>query len=139
VKVEAGASGWPDGRLVVRTFGHDLEVDTKGEDGPPPMALLLTSLGGCHVAILKHVLRLMKIEWDEIELGMEAEETEVEPKVYTDIHLAYEITGVDLDEKKLQRAVALAEKYCSISVMLHSAGVKVTHEVQVREVPLRTA
>lgn len=70
---------------------------------------------------------------------MEAEETEVEPKVYTDIHLAYEITGVDLDERKLQRAVALAEKYCSISVMLHSAGVKVTHVVQAREVPLRTA
>ncbi|MEE9592287.1 MAG: OsmC family protein [Thermoplasmata archaeon] len=133
MKVEAGASGWPDGRLVVRTFGHDLEVDTKGEDGPPPMALLLTSLGGCHVAILKHVLRLMKIEWDEIELDMEAEETEVEPKVYTDIRLAYEITGAGLDEKKLQRAVALAEKYCSVSVMLEKAGVNVTLDVRVIE------
>ncbi|MFQ5908699.1 MAG: OsmC family protein [Thermoplasmata archaeon] len=133
MKVKAGASGWSDGRLVVRTFGHDLEVDTKGKEGPPPMALLLTSLGGCHVAILKHVLRLMKIDWEEIELDLEAEETKVEPKVYTDIHLAYEITGTDLDERKLQRAVALAEKYCSVSVMLEDAGVNVTLDVRAIE------
>ncbi|MFQ5920143.1 MAG: OsmC family protein [Thermoplasmata archaeon] len=133
MKVNAGASGWPDGRLEVRTFGHELEVDTKGEDGPPPMALLLTSLAGCHVAILKHVLRLMKIGWDEIQLDVEAEETEVEPKVYTDIHLDYEIRGAGLESRKLLRAVNLAEKYCSVSVMLHDAGVHTTLDVRAIE------
>ncbi len=51
------------------------------------MALVLTSLGGCRVALLRHVLRLMKIEWGEILFRVEAEETETEPKVYTQIHL----------------------------------------------------
>lgn len=135
MKVNAGASSWPDGRLEVRTFGHELEVDTKGQVGPPPMALLLTSLAGCHVAILKHVLRRMKIAWDEIQLVLEAEESEEEPKVYTDIHLAYAITGAALEVRKLRRAVDLAEKYCSVSVMLHTAGVHMTHGVRAIDPP----
>lgn len=135
MRVKAEASGWPDGRMEVRTFGHQLEVDTKGKEGPPPITLLLTSLGGCHVALLKHVLRLMKIEWKEIQLEVEAEETQTEPRVYTDIHLACTIEGLGLDAEKLGRAVTLAEKYCSVSVMLHSAGVNITHDVRVLEAP----
>ncbi len=119
--------------MEVRTFGHALEVDTRGKAGPPPMALVLTSLGGCHVALLRHVLRLMKIEWGEIQLGVEAEETETEPKVYTQIHLTYEITGQGLGEGRLLRAVAMAEKYCSVSVMLHNAGVEITYDVRALE------
>ncbi|MCJ2530910.1 MAG: OsmC family protein [Candidatus Thermoplasmatota archaeon] len=108
--------------MEVRTFGHALEVDARGKGGPPPMALILTSLGGCHFALLKHVLRLMKIEWGEIQLRVEAEETETEPKVYTQVHLTHEITGQGLSEQRLLLAVAMAEKYCSVSIMLHNAG-----------------
>ncbi|MFQ5985855.1 MAG: hypothetical protein ACE5KQ_00665 [Thermoplasmata archaeon] len=53
------------------------------------------------VATLKHDIRLMKIEWEEIQLELVAEETEVEPKVYSDIPLAYEIAGEGLNEARL--------------------------------------
>ncbi|MEE9173707.1 MAG: OsmC family protein [Thermoplasmata archaeon] len=119
--------------MEVRTFGHALEVDARGKAGPPPMALVLTSLGGCHVALFRHVLRLMKIEWGEIQLRVEGEETETEPKVYAQIHLTYEIKGQGLSEQRLLRAVAMAEKYCPVSIMLHNAGVEITDDVRALE------
>ncbi len=75
----------------------------------------------------------MKIEWGEIPLRVEAEETETEPKAYTRIHLSYEIAGQGLGEQRLPRAEVMVEKSCSVSVMLHNAGGEITYEVRARE------
>ncbi|MHB1706280.1 MAG: OsmC family protein, partial [Acidithiobacillus sp.] len=56
-----------------------------------------------------------------------------DPKVFTRIHLHYVLTGKGLDEKRVERAVALsAEKYCSASIML-SKTAEITHDYEIRE------
>ncbi|MDP5190031.1 OsmC family protein, partial [Rheinheimera baltica] len=54
------------------------------------------------------------------------------PKVFTKIHLHFEVTGFNLNEKQVERAVQLsADKYCSVSIML-SGSVTVTHSYSVK-------
>ena len=52
------------------------------------------------------------------------------PSVFTKITINFQISGNNLDENKVERAVALsAEKYCSVSKMLEEAGVALSHRV----------
>ena len=56
------------------------------------------------------------------------------PKVFTKIHVHFVITGDDLNERQVARAVALsAEKYCSASIML-SKSVVITHDFEMKAV-----
>jgi putative redox protein len=42
------------------------------------------------------------------------------------------VAGVELSEKQLGRAIELsADKYCSASIMLKNAGVKITHDFEI--------
>jgi putative redox protein len=44
------------------------------------------------------------------------------------------VTGKGLSEKQVERAVELsADKYCSASIMLRDAGVKISHDFEIIE------
>ena len=50
------------------------------------------------------------------------------------IHLHFVVTGNNLKENLVKRAVSLsAEKYCSASIMLEKAGVAITHSHEIRD------
>ncbi|MFQ5838101.1 MAG: OsmC family protein [Thermoplasmata archaeon] len=126
--MKAEVRSQPAAPIIVRTYGHRFEVDGKGRRGPTPLALLLSSLGGCHVSVLTHILRIMRMPWKELELRLEGEVTREDPKTFSSIHLAYEVRG-EFDEKKARRALELAGRYCAVSVLLERAGVTLTHEL----------
>ena len=63
---------------------------------------------------------------------IEADRADAVPAVFTKIHLSFRVSGNDLKEALVKRAVQLsAEKYCSASIMLESAGVEVTHDYKI--------
>lgn len=108
-------------------------------DGPPdhggqnrgarPMEVLLMSVGGCSAFDVVHILRKSRqnVTGCRCELSAERAEDEV-PAVFTKIHLHFVVSGEDLKEAQVKRAVSLsAEKYCSASIMLTRGGVEVTH------------
>lgn len=108
-------------------------------DGPPdhggqncgarPMETLLMSVGGCSAFDVVHILRKSRqnVTGCRCELSAERAEDEV-PAVFTKIHLHFVVSGEDLKEAQVKRAVSLsAEKYCSASIMLTRGGVEVTH------------
>jgi putative redox protein len=50
------------------------------------------------------------------------------PRVFSDIHLNFVITGNNISTKHVDRAVSLsADKYCSVAFMLNKA-VNITHD-----------
>ena len=99
--------------------GHDLVIDGKREDGASPMELLLLGAGGCSSIDVVMILERMRQEVTDVECRLEAERADTDPKVYTKIDMHFIVTGRDLDENKVGRAVSLsAEKYCSASIML---------------------
>lgn len=117
---------------------HEISIDGPpdlgGENmGTRPMELMLLGLGGCAATDVVHILKKSRQDVTECKVLIDAERAETEPKVFTRIHLTFQIRGNDLEPKKAQRAVALsAEKYCSASILLRRAGVDVSHDLQIK-------
>jgi putative redox protein len=65
---------------------------------------------------------------------LEAERADAVPAVFTRINLHFVVTGNNLKENLVKRAVSLsAEKYCSASIMLEKAGVEISHSYEIHE------
>lgn len=118
--------------------GHKVMMDASpevgGEDkGSRPMELLLMGLGGCSGIDVMMMLEKGKQAVTDCQIEITSERAETVPKVYTKIHATYKVTGHNLNEKKVKRAVDLsAEKYCSVSKMLEKAA-EMTHSYKIIE------
>ncbi|KAF0809756.1 hypothetical protein A167_01572 [Alcanivorax sp. S71-1-4] len=118
--------------------GHTILIDGPpdhgGENrGPRPMETLLLGMGGCASFDVVHILRKSRQDITDCRCEIQAERAEDEvPAVFTRIHLHFVVTGNNLKENQVRRAVELsAEKYCSASIMLARAGVEITHSYDV--------
>jgi putative redox protein len=113
--------------------GHSLVMDGSAEYGGRnlgvrPMELLLLGLAGCTAFDVVHILRKGRETVADCVVEVNATRAEVDPKVFTAIHLVYKVKGKGLTEAKVQRAVQLSkEKYCSASIMLGKVA-EITHE-----------
>lgn len=107
-------------------------------DGPPdiggrnlgvrPMEMLLMGVGGCSSVDVVHILKKSRQAVTDCICELKAERAETDPKVFTKIHMHFKVSGQDLKENQVARAVQLsAEKYCSASIMLGKGGVEITH------------
>ena len=65
-------------------------------------------------------------------VNVQAERAESDPKVFTRIHLAFQVSGRGLPAAAVERAVALShEKYCSATAMLGRTA-EITHRVTIK-------
>lgn len=117
--------------------GHAIVMDGPPESGGQnlgirPMEMLLIGMGGCTEFDVLHILRKSRQQVTDCVVELEAERASEDPKVFTKIHAHFIVTGVELDEAKVARAISLsADKYCSASIML-GATVEITHDFEVR-------
>jgi len=117
--------------------GHSVVLDgppeAGGRDlGVRPMEMLLLGMGGCTAFDVVHILKKARQPVTDCVAELEAERAETDPKVFTHIHVHFVVTGKDLKEAQVKRAVELsAEKYCSASIML-SKAVEITHDFELR-------
>ena len=119
--------------------GHTLTIDgpleSGGENaGPRPMELLLMGTAGCTAYDVVTILRKARQNVTHCDIIADATRAEGVPAVFETIHLTFHLRGENLDETKVERAIALsAEKYCSASIMLQRAGVIVTHAFEIHD------
>jgi putative redox protein len=134
---------WVDGRMFVGESGSGHAVVM---DGPPdhggrnmglrPMEMILLGVGGCSSFDVIDILQKGRHEVMECVTELTAERVDAVPSVFSKIHLHFVVTGRHLKESVVERAVTLsAEKYCSASIMLTKAGVEVTHDFEIHQVP----
>lgn len=131
---------WKGGKAFEATSatGHKVMMDASkevgGEDrGSRPMELLLMGLGGCSGIDVTMMLEKGKQDVKDCQMEITSERADGVPAVYTKIHLHFIVTGTDLNEKKVARAVELsAEKYCSVSKMLEKTA-EMTHTYEIIE------
>lgn len=110
--------------------GHHLIVDGNPDSnsGPTPMELVLMGMGGCTSYDVVHILSKSRQKVTNCVTQLSAQRSPDVPTVFTHIHVHFEVSGDDLDEQKVARAVALsADKYCSASIMLARGGVEISH------------
>ncbi len=119
--------------------GHEVVMDGPpdlgGRDkGPRPMEMLLLGVGGCSSFDVMSMLKKSRQDVSDCVAELSAERADAVPAVFTAIHLNFKVSGRKLKESHVKRAVELsAEKYCSASIMLGAAGVKITHSYDIIE------
>ncbi|MCK0105901.1 OsmC family protein [Marinobacter sp. S0848L] len=119
--------------------GHSVQMDGPPDHGgqnlgPRPMEMLLMGVGGCSSFDVMSILQKSRQDVTACHAELEAERADAVPAVFTKIHLHFVVTGRNLKEKQVERAVSLsADKYCSASIMLGSAGVEISHSFEIRE------
>lgn len=134
-----------DGMMFVGESGsgHAVVMDGAPEYGGRnlgirPMEMLLIGLAGCTAFDVVMILRRGREAIDDCIVDVTAERATEDPKVFTRIHLDYQIKGTNLSPAKVERAIALSkEKYCSASIML-GATAAMTHSYSVNGVPAET-
>ena len=118
--------------------GHTVITDASVENGgngygPSPKALLLAGLIGCSGIDVMTITKKMRLDIEDVNVEVEAETRDEDPKIYNYIKVIYQFKGKDLPYGKLERAVQLSmEKYCGVAAMLNKA-VPITYEVQIEE------
>lgn len=118
--------------------GHAIVMDGPIEFGGRnlgvrPMEMLLLGMGGCTSFDVINILKKTRQHVIDCEVQLEAERAEKGPKVFTKIHVHFIVTGKDLSEKHVKRAVELsADKYCSASIMLGKTA-EISHDYEIRE------
>lgn len=132
---------WVDNRMFLGESGSGHSVVM---DGPPdkggrnmgvrPMEMMLMGMGGCASFDVVSMLEKSRQNVSDCRVELEAERSDEIPAVFTKINLKFIVSGRDLKENQVKRAVSLsAEKYCSASIMMTNAGVEVTHEYELIE------
>ena len=132
---------WLDNAMFVGESGSGHSVVMDGPEsaggrnmGIRPMEMLLLGMGGCSTFDVVSILQKSRQNVADCKVEIEAERADAVPAVFTAIHLKFYVTGTKLKEKQVERAVELsAEKYCSASIMLENAGVKITHSYEIIE------
>ncbi|MFW5432736.1 MAG: OsmC family protein [Methylophilaceae bacterium] len=123
--------------------GHAVVLDGAPENGGRnigmrPMEMLLIGMGSCTSFDVVTILKKSRQPVVDCVADITAERSDEIPKVFTKIHVHFVITGNDLNEKQVARAVALsAEKYCSASIML-SKSVEITHDFEIKSTEIKT-
>lgn len=116
--------------------GHKISIDGPPEYGgrnlgARPMELVLLGMGACTAFDVVHILRKSRHQVTGCRVELEADRSEHVPKVFTEIRVRYFISGKDLQDKVVKRAVELSsEKYCSASIMLGKTA-NITHSYEI--------
>ena len=116
--------------------GHTIVMDGPEElgghgTGMRPMELLLLGMGGCTSFDIVQMLKKGRQDIRDCVVEIDSERSDEIPKVFTKIHVRYTITGKDLKEAQVKRAVELStEKYCSATLILAKTA-EITHEYEI--------
>lgn len=118
--------------------GHAIMMDGPPESGgrnlgPRPMETLLLGMGACSSYDVVTILRKGRQDLSDCVVSIKARRAEADPKVFTEIHLHFDLAGRGLSASHVERAIKLsAEKYCSASIMLGKTA-RITHSFDIRE------
>ncbi len=118
--------------------GHKIVMDGAPEGGgrnlgPRPMETLLLGMGGCTAYDVVSILRKSRQDIQDCTMSMTANRAEDHPRVFTEIHIHFTVTGKGLSDKQVERAIKLSsKKYCSASIMLGKTA-KITHDFEIQE------
>ncbi|GEA14203.1 peroxiredoxin [Moorella sp. E308F] len=108
--------------------GHRVAMDASpvygGENqGTRPMDLMLMALGGCTGIEVTHILRKMRVSFDNLTIAVEGERAADHPKIFTRMRVVYDFQGANIPPEKVAQAIKLADEvYCSAANMMKAAG-----------------
>jgi putative redox protein len=116
--------------------GHMITMDGAPDGGgrnlaPRPMETVLAGAGACTAYDVVLILKRGRHAVTGCQVQVQADRADTDPKVFTRIRLHFVVTGRDLPEAAVARAIELShEKYCSATIMLaKTAEVTTSYEI----------
>jgi len=89
-------------------------------DGFRPMELIAIGIAGCTAMDVISVLQKKRQNVTAFEVQLHGQQAQDHPRVFTQIEIEYLISGHDVDETAVQRAIELSEnKYCPAQAMFN--------------------
>lgn len=120
--------------------GHEIIMGSSDEGdvlGPGPMEIVVLAAACCTAMDVVHILRTMRQPLAGLEVYIEAERSEKDPKVLMSLDIHYRVSGKGLKEESVQQAIDLShDRYCSVGIMLQRAGVKLTTTLEIADTQL---
>ena len=126
--------------MVKTESGHSFLVDGAPEvggqnAGARPMELMVASIAGCTAMDVLAILKKMQQEITNLNVSVVGERASDHPKNFLSVHVEYSVTGFDLDETRVEKAISLSEKkYCSAIASMHPS-IKLTSNYKIFEQP----
>ena len=118
---------WEKGLTFTGSAGAEFKVpmgaseDVGGDDdGFRPMQLIAIGLAGCTAMDVMSILTKKRQKVASFKVRVTAKQDSEHPRVFTQLIIEYLLTGENIDEIAVQRAIELSEtKYCPAQAMFN--------------------
>ena len=122
------------------SFGHVVLAGSWPQDGNEsvwqewkalkPSDLLLLSLASCSAYDVVMILGRQRQKLTDLYVNVTGQQASEPPYQFTEIHQHYLVEGIDLDPKRVERAIELSEeKYCSVAATIRGVA-KLSHSFE---------
>ena len=92
-----------------------------------PVETVLVALGSCSAMDVISIATKKRQALQTYRIHVRGDQRDEYPQVFTEIEIVHEVTGRDISEAAIRRAIELsATKYCPVSAMI-SAGATIVH------------
>lgn len=108
-----------------------LEISGNAEYGYRPFQLLVSSIAVCSGGVLRKVLERMRMPYEDITVQAKETRVEKEANKVSEIHLHFLIKGKNLSEEKVEKALHVTRKNCSM-VQSVKDSIKITESFTIQ-------
>lgn len=124
--------------VVETSSGHSFTIDSVPEvggrnTGARPMELVVAGVAGCTAMDVISILRKMQQKVTGLRVEVRGEQASEHPRKFVGLHIEYTVTGYNLSETSVARAIELSEtKYCPAMASLRP-GAPITSAYKIIE------
>lgn len=109
--------------------GPQVAIDADNDTAPGPMLQLLLAAASCSASDVVLILEKMRVPFTGLAVDAHGDRRDEVPRRYLALRFVFTVSGKDLDESKVRRAVDLSiEKYCSVVASL-APDIPVSYDV----------
>ncbi|GAB4092685.1 OsmC family protein [Flaviaesturariibacter terrae] len=123
---------WKGGSAYESVQPNGASISINATAGFSPKALLLSGLAACSGVDIVDILEKMRVPFSDLQIEVEAEQTDTHPRVFTGIDISYRIRTGDENRDKVVKAIELSlDKYCGVAAMLRkNSPIRYTLQLQ---------
>jgi uncharacterized OsmC-like protein len=92
----------------------ELHISSDDQFGFRPYQLLVSSVAACSGSTLRKILNKQRIQIDDMRVVADVTKNDEGAQEIEKIHMHFDIFGPELDVKKIEKALELTRKYCSM-------------------------
>jgi putative redox protein len=113
--------------------GRTIEFGDAATGALSPVETVLAALAACTAMDVISIAEKKRQTIDAYRINVRGDQRDEYPQVYTEIEVVHEVSGVDISEAAIRRAIELsATKYCPVNAMLSAGATVVHHRYRVR-------